>query len=92
LILKIEDIDSCENLIEDLIKINEIDAVFAVNELFAVTAIKAALKHNINVPEDFLLLVLLMELFLNIPHLALALLVKTELKWEEKQPKCSSID
>jgi LacI family transcriptional regulator len=52
LILKIEDIDSCENLIEELIKNNEIDAVFAVNELFAVTAIKAALKHNINVPED----------------------------------------
>jgi len=52
LILKIEDIDSCENLIEELIKNNEIDAVFAVNELFAVTTIKAALKHNINVPED----------------------------------------
>ncbi|GGD19845.1 LacI family DNA-binding transcriptional regulator [Flavobacterium orientale] len=52
LILKIEDIDNCENLIEDLIKNNKIDAVFAVNELFAVTAIKAASKHNIKVPEE----------------------------------------
>ncbi len=51
LILKIEDIDNCESLIDDLIKNNSIDAVFAVNELFAVTAIKAASKYNIKVPE-----------------------------------------
>lgn len=52
LILKIEDIDLCDFQIEELIKNNEIDAVFAVNELFAVTAIKAAKMVNKNVPED----------------------------------------
>ncbi|CAM3990310.1 LacI family DNA-binding transcriptional regulator [Flavobacterium antarcticum] len=52
LILKIEDIDNCTEQIETLIKNNKIDAVFAVNELFAVTAIKGAKKYGINVPED----------------------------------------
>lgn len=52
LILKIEDIDICDHQIEELISNNEIDAVFAVNELFAVTAIKAAKKINLKVPED----------------------------------------
>ena len=52
LILKIEDIDICDFQIEELIANNEIDAVFAVNELFAVTAIKATKKINKRVPED----------------------------------------
>jgi LacI family transcriptional regulator len=52
LILKIEDIDHCEEEIENLIKTQQIDAVFAVNELFAVTAIKSALKFGKSVPED----------------------------------------
>lgn len=52
LILKIEDIDHCEEEIENLIKTQQIDAVFAVNELFAVTAIKSALKFGRKVPED----------------------------------------
>lgn len=52
LILKIEDIDLCDFQIEELIANNEIDAVFAVNELFAVTAIKATKKINKTVPDD----------------------------------------
>jgi LacI family transcriptional regulator len=52
LILKIEDIDNCSGQIEQLIENNTIDAIFAVNELFAVTAIKAAKKQGINVPEN----------------------------------------
>lgn len=52
LILKIEDIDICDFQIEELIANNEIDAVFAVNELFAVTAIKATKKIHKRVPED----------------------------------------
>lgn len=52
LILKIEDIDHCEEVIEELIKNQKIDAVFAVNELFAVTAIKSAMKNGKKVPED----------------------------------------
>jgi LacI family transcriptional regulator len=52
LILKIEDIDNFESKIDDLIKNNNIDAIFAVNELFAVTAIKIAKKHGKRVPED----------------------------------------
>lgn len=52
LILKIEDIDNCDGPIEKLMAEQKPDAVFAVNELFAVTAIKAAKKLGINVPED----------------------------------------
>jgi len=52
LLLKIEDIDNCQESIKELLQNNEIDAVFAVNELFAVTAIKTALKLGKKVPED----------------------------------------
>ena len=52
LILKIEDIDHCEDQIEPLLKNMDIDAVFAVNELFAVTIIKAAKRHGLSVPDD----------------------------------------
>lgn len=52
LILKIEDIDHCTDQIEQLIRNNKIDAIFAVNELFAVTAIKEAKMQGINVPEE----------------------------------------
>jgi LacI family transcriptional regulator len=52
LILKIEDTEDFECKIEELIKNNEIDAIFAVNELFAVTAVKIANKLNKKVPDD----------------------------------------
>ncbi|MBL7885340.1 MAG: LacI family DNA-binding transcriptional regulator [Flavobacterium sp.] len=52
LILKIEDIENFESKIDELIKNNTIDAIFAVNELFAVTAIKIANKYGKKVPED----------------------------------------
>lgn len=59
LILKIddslvdEDLDDLENEIEQFFKINDrIDAVFAVNELYAVTAMKVARKLNFKIPED----------------------------------------
>jgi LacI family transcriptional regulator len=51
-IVKIEDIDNCSNQIENLIANNDLDSIFAVNELFAVTAIKVAKKLNLKVPED----------------------------------------
>lgn len=52
LILKIEDIEHCDEAIENLINTQKIDAIFAVNELFAVTAIKSALKIGLKIPED----------------------------------------
>jgi LacI family transcriptional regulator len=52
LILKIEDTENFEALIEDLLVNNDLDAIFAVNEIFAVTAIKLARKLNIKVPEE----------------------------------------
>lgn len=51
-ILKIEDIDNCSEEIEELLKNNDFEAIFAVNELFAVTAIKLAKQLNIKVPEE----------------------------------------
>jgi len=50
LILKIEDIENCTEIIENFLENNTIDAIFAVNELFAVNALKAAKKLNIDVP------------------------------------------
>ena len=52
IILKIEDTENFEASIENLILNYEIEAIFAVNEIFAVTALKIAKKHNIKVPED----------------------------------------
>lgn len=51
-IVKIEDIDNCATQIEALIKSNELDSIFAVNELFAVTSIKVAKKLKLKVPDD----------------------------------------
>lgn len=52
LIIKIENVDNCEITIAKLLEDKAIDAVFAVNELFAVTTIKTAHKMGIKVPED----------------------------------------
>lgn len=52
LILKIENIDNCAIEIEKLLKNQNLDAIFAVNELFAVTAIKAANKLGLKIPKD----------------------------------------
>ncbi len=52
LILKIEDIENCSDAIETLFENQKFDAVFAVNELFAVHAIKCAAKKSIKIPDD----------------------------------------
>ncbi|KOS06691.1 LacI family transcriptional regulator [Flavobacterium akiainvivens] len=52
LIVKIEDIDHCEEPIAALLESQRPKAIFAVNELFAVTCIKQANKIGIRVPED----------------------------------------
>lgn len=52
LIIKIEDIDNFDGQIETLIQKNELEAIFAVNEIFAVTAIKVATRLGKNVPND----------------------------------------
>jgi LacI family transcriptional regulator len=52
LIIKIEDIGNSEQTISTFLKDKAIDAVFAVNELFAVTIIKTATKMGLNVPVD----------------------------------------
>jgi LacI family transcriptional regulator len=52
IVLKIEDIDQCDNVIQSLFSTQKFDAVFAVNELFAVTAIKCAKSLGIRIPEE----------------------------------------
>ena len=52
LIIKIEDLDNFDTQIAKLIEDRAIDAVLAVNELFAVTIIKMAGKLGLKVPED----------------------------------------
>lgn len=52
LIIRIEDVDNCEMVISNFLEKMTIDAVFAVNEIFAVTIIKLAHKKNIIVPQE----------------------------------------
>jgi len=52
LIIRIEDTEHFEDSIEDLLKTKSVDAVFAVNELFAVTTIKTANKIGMKIPKD----------------------------------------
>ncbi|MEM9680688.1 MAG: LacI family DNA-binding transcriptional regulator, partial [Bacteroidota bacterium] len=60
LILKVDDtleseghLDDLEAEIDQLFKSNKsIDGIFAVNELYALSAMKVARKHNLSIPED----------------------------------------
>lgn len=52
LIVKIEDIGNCAADIQKLLEQDKPDAIFAVNELFAVTSIKLASKMGIKVPDE----------------------------------------
>ncbi|MCB0375592.1 MAG: LacI family DNA-binding transcriptional regulator [Sinomicrobium sp.] len=52
LILKIEDVETGYAAMEQLFETARFDAVFAVNEVFAVTAMKIARKRGFAIPED----------------------------------------
>ncbi|NER14650.1 substrate-binding domain-containing protein [Leptobacterium flavescens] len=52
LIIKIEDIENCDKEIEKLFDLDNFDGVFAVNELFALTAMKIAQERGYRIPED----------------------------------------
>ncbi|MGB3773847.1 MAG: LacI family DNA-binding transcriptional regulator [Leeuwenhoekiella sp.] len=52
LIVRIDGLENCEALVEKLVREADIDGIFAVNELFAVTAMKAVQNHGHQVPED----------------------------------------
>lgn len=52
LILKIEDMENSEARIKQFITNNKIDALFAVNEHFAIHAIKAIQEEGLKVPDD----------------------------------------
>ncbi len=51
-ILKIESIEDCETAIADFLATKKVDAIFAVNELFAVNAVKVLQKQGKKVPDD----------------------------------------
>lgn len=52
LIIRIEDTEHCDEKINELLENKSVDAILAVNELFAVTAIKLAMSKGIKIPED----------------------------------------
>lgn len=52
LIIRIEDTEHCDEKINELLENQAVDAILAVNELFAVTAIKLAMSKGIKIPED----------------------------------------
>ncbi|APG59180.1 LacI family DNA-binding transcriptional regulator [Christiangramia salexigens] len=51
-ILKIEKMEDSETAIENFLKDKDLDGIFAVNEHFAISAIKAVKECGKNVPED----------------------------------------
>lgn len=55
LILKIEDVDNSHEEIAAFLKVREVDGVFAVNEQFATSAVRALLNEGLSVPEDVLI-------------------------------------
>ncbi|MDM1062328.1 LacI family DNA-binding transcriptional regulator [Empedobacter falsenii] len=52
LILRVEDESHLDTMIDEFFEKNKFDAVMAVNELYAVKVLRAALKKGIKVPED----------------------------------------
>lgn len=52
LIIKIEDMENCENQIIELFNTQQFDSVFGVNEIFAVTAMREAHTRGLKIPED----------------------------------------
>lgn len=52
IIVKIEDTEYFENQVTELLSNQKPEAVFAVNEIFAVTALKVAHKLGLKVPQD----------------------------------------
>ena len=56
LILKIEDMKNSEAEIKEFIMNNEVDALFAVNEHFAIHAIKAIQEKGLKVPDDVMVI------------------------------------
>lgn len=52
LILKIEDVDQSQEQIEEFLKLKNVDGVFAVNEQFATSAVKALTQRGLSVPDD----------------------------------------
>lgn len=54
LILKIEDVDQSHEEIIDFLLNRDVDGVFAVNEQFATSAVKAIKQKGLSVPEDVL--------------------------------------
>ncbi|MDM1137942.1 LacI family DNA-binding transcriptional regulator [Empedobacter sp. R132-2] len=52
LILRVEDESQLDTMIDEFFEKNNFDAVMAVNELYAVKVLRAALKKGIKVPEE----------------------------------------
>ncbi|HCC94552.1 MAG TPA: LacI family transcriptional regulator [Flavobacteriaceae bacterium] len=52
LILRVEDESQLDTMIDEFFEKNKFDAVMAVNELYAVKVLRAALKKGIKVPEE----------------------------------------
>ncbi|WP_298486103.1 LacI family DNA-binding transcriptional regulator [uncultured Maribacter sp.] len=52
IIVRIENIEHCENQISSLFEDQKFDAVLSVNEVFAVTAMRQALNRGLKIPED----------------------------------------
>ena len=52
LVVKVDGEEACEKAVYQLLKYQVVDAIFGVNELFAIIAMREALKRGFKVPED----------------------------------------
>ena len=52
MILKIEDMDQCDREIATFLSSVKVDAIFAVNEQFSASAVRALHQQNLRVPQD----------------------------------------
>lgn len=87
LILKIEDIANSELIISTFLKDKAIDAVFAVNELFAVTIIKTANSMGLNVPIDLAVIAFTDGIISKYSTPTITTVSQRGKKWALKRPK-----
>ncbi|WP_224491327.1 LacI family DNA-binding transcriptional regulator [Robertkochia flava] len=52
LVVKVDGEEACEKAVHQLLKYQVVDGIFGVNELFAIIAMREALKRGFKVPED----------------------------------------
>ena len=88
----LQEINIFNEKINELLENKSVDAILAVNELFAVTALKLAMANGIKIPEDLSVVAFTDGIISKYSTPTITTIsqngIKMGLKWEEKQLKC----